>query len=210
MFNFSFRHKDDEFFDLFIESAKFFHEGTLKLHTVVNDYSQAETLMKDINDIEHKAHEINDKIIDKLNQTFITPIDREDIYALANSLDDGVDFLQGTVQRMVLYRIGESREGTVELAKLLMRSTSELVKALELLKDIKKNQHTILDCTRNIENFESEGDRIYRKEVAHLFDSTLNPIEVIKWKEVLEFLEDTLDHCEDIADLVRGVVMKYA
>ena len=166
--------------------------------------------MKDIIDIEHKADDINDKIIDKLNQTFITPIDREDIYALANSLDDGVDFLQGTVQRMVLYRIGESREGTVELAKLLMRSTSELVKALELLKDIKKNQHTILDCTRNIENFESEGDRIYRKEVAHLFDSTLNPIEVIKWKEVLEFLEDTLDHCEDIADLVRGVVMKYA
>ena len=85
-----------------------------------------------------------------------------------------------------------------------------MLKALELLKDIKKNQHAILDCTRNIENIESEGDRIYRKEVAHLFESTLNPIEVIKWKEVLEFLEDTLDRCEDTADLLRGVVMKYA
>ncbi|WIW69700.1 MULTISPECIES: DUF47 domain-containing protein [Anaerosinus] len=210
MFNFSFKHKDDEFFDLFIESAKFFHAGALKLHTVVSDYSQAEKLMKDIIEIEHKADDINEKIIDKLNQTFITPIDREDIYALANKLDDGVDFLQGTVQRIVLYKTGDSREGTIELAKLLIRSTEELLKALELLKDIKKNQHAILDCTRNIENIESEGDRIYRKEVAHLFESTLNPIEVIKWKEVLEFLEDTLDRCEDTADLLRGVVMKYA
>lgn len=210
MFNFSFKHKDDEFFDLFIESTKFFHAGALKLHTVVSDYSQAEKLMKDIIEIEHKADDINEKIIDKLNQTFITPIDREDIYALANKLDDGVDFLQGTVQRIVLYKTGDSREGTIELAKLLIRSTEELLKALELLKDIKKNQHAILDCTRNIENIESEGDRIYRKEVAHLFESTLNPIEVIKWKEVLEFLEDTLDRCEDTADLLRGVVMKYA
>lgn len=210
MFNFSFKHKDEEFFELFLKSAQFFHEGAMKLHAVVEDYRQAETIMKDIIDIEHKADAINDRIVDKLNQTFITPIDREDIYALANRLDDGVDFLQGTVQRMVLYRIGEARPGTIELAELLIRSTEELVKAVALLKDIKKNQHAILDHTRNIENLETEGDRLYRKEVAHLFDSTLNPIEVIKWKEVLEYLENTLDHCEDIGDLLRGVVMKYA
>ncbi|MBP2631815.1 MAG: putative phosphate transport regulator [Firmicutes bacterium] len=207
---FNFKHKDNEFFDLFVDSANYFNKGALLMNEVMRDYNKAESKMKEIIDLEHDADDINDRIIDKLNQTFITPIDREDIYALANGLDDGVDFLQGTIQRMVLYRTGEAREGAIELTQLLIESTDELVKAFTLLKNIKSNQHKILDHTRRIEKLESEGDRLYRKEVAHLFESCVNPIDVIKWKEVLEYLENTLDHCEDISDLIRGVVMKYA
>ena len=94
---FNFKRKDTEFFDLFVESASFFYKGALMMDEVMVDYSKAEAKMREIIDLEHEADIVNDKIIDKLNQTFITPIDREDIYALANGLDDGVDFLQGTL-----------------------------------------------------------------------------------------------------------------
>ena len=96
------------------------------------------------------------------------------------------------------------------MTKLLLESTSELINAFELLKDIKKNRELILESTHKIGRLESEGDRVYRQEIAFLFDNVKDPIELIKWKDILENLEDTLDHCEDISDMIRGVVMKYA
>ncbi len=207
---FSLKQKDTEFFDLFVESAKYFYQGALMLDEVMLNYSTAATKVKQIIDLEHEADAVNDKIIDKLNLTFITPIDREDIYALANGLDDGVDYLQGTLQRIVMYRTGEAMQGAVTLTKLLIESTEEIIKAFSLLKDIKKNQVQILEATHKIENLESEGDRVYRHEVAYLFDQVKDPIELIKWKDILENLEDTLDHCEKVSDMIRGVVMKYA
>ena len=133
---FNFKRKDTEFFDLFVESASFFYKGALMMDEVMVDYSKAEAKMREIIDLEHEADIVNDKIIDKLNQTFITPIDREDIYALANGLDDGVDFLQGTLQRIVMYRTGHPKEGAVLLTKLLIECTEEIIKAFSLLKDI--------------------------------------------------------------------------
>ncbi|MBR6268098.1 MAG: DUF47 domain-containing protein [Selenomonadaceae bacterium] len=208
MFNFS--RKDTEFFDLFVQSAKYFHEGAVMMDEVIADHTKASVKIKEIIDLEHAADAINDKIIDKLNLTFITPIDREDIYSLANELDDGVDFLHGALQRIVMYRTGEAMGGAVSLTKLLVESTRELTKAFSLLVDIRKNQTQILAATHRIENLESEGDRIYRQEVAFLFETEKNPIELIKWKDILENLEDTLDHCEKLSDMIRGVVMKYA
>ena len=209
---FSFKKKNDssEFFDLFVESARYFNKGALLMDDVMIDHSKAEVKVKEIQDLEHAADKINDKIIDKLNLTFITPIDREDIYSLANGLDDGVDYLQGTLQRIVMYHTGEPREGAVQLTKLLIESTDEIIKALEMLKDLKKNQAAIMDHIQKVYRLESEGDRIFRREIAYLFDQVKDPIELIKWKDILESLEDTTDHCERIADLIRGVVMKYA
>ena len=109
-----------------------------------------------------------------------------------------------------MYRTGEALEGAVSLTKLIIESTEEIIKAFSLLKNIKKNQVQILEATHKIENLESEGDRIYRHEVANLFEQATDPIELIKWKDILENLEDTLDHCEKISDMIRGVVMKYA
>ena len=102
------------------------------------------------------------------------------------------------------------RSGAISLTKLLLESTEELIKAFSLLKDIKKNRVQILEATHKIGKLESEGDRVYRHEIAYLFDNVKDPIELIKWKDILENLEDTLDHCEDVSDMIRGVVMKYA
>ena len=207
---FNFKHKNTEFFDLFVDSAKYFYKGALIMEEVMLDSTKAVAKMKEIIDLEHEADAVNDKIIDHLNQTFITPIDREDIFAFANGLDDGVDFLQGTLQRIVIYRIGPAKEGAVSLTKLLLEATEEIIKAFSLLKDIKKNRVLILEATHKIGKLESEGDRVYRHEIAFLFDNVKDPIELIKWKDILENLEDTLDHCEDVSDMIRGVVMKYA
>lgn len=207
---FKFKQKDGEFFDLFVESARFFHTGALMMDEVMSDYKKANDRVKQIIDLEHDADKVNDRIIDKLNMTFITPIDREDIYAIANGLDDGVDFLQGTIQRLVMYNAAKGRKGARNLTKLLIDASDQIITAFTLLKNIRKNQKKILEATHKIGQIESEGDRIFRKEVAKLFANEKDPIELIKWKDILENLEDTLDHCEMISDMIRGVVMKYA
>ena len=207
---FGFKPKEDEFFKLFIESSMVLRQGAYVLKDVMENYTQLEEKMERISALEHQADDINDAIIDKLNQTFITPLDREDIYSFATMLDDVVDFMQGIMQRMVLYKAGKPTAGAAQLASVLAECTEEMVLAFTLLKNIKGNQHEILNHTNKIGELESKGDNIYRREVALLFDTCPDPIEIIKWKEILEYMEDALDHCESIGDLLRGVVMKYA
>ena len=210
MFDLKPKKKSNEFFVLFEESAEYFYQATLLLDEVMMDHRKADIKVKEINDLEHRADKVNDAIIDKLNQTFITPIDREDIYAIANGLDDGVDQLQGMLQRIVIYHTGEAREGALRLTKLLIESTAEIKRAAALLNAISKNQNEILAITSKIDKLESEGDHVFRGELAYLFEYVKDPIELIKWKDLLEGLEDTLDHCERMADLLKGVVMKCA
>ena len=210
MFDLKPKKKSNEFFVLFEESAEYFYQATLLLDEVMMDHRKADIKVKEINDLEHRADKVNDAIIDKLNQTFITPIDREDIYAIANGLDDGVDQLQRMLQRIVIYHTGEAREGALRLTKLLIESTAEIKRAAALLNSISKNQNELLAITSKIDKLESEGDHVFRGELAYLFEYVKDPIELIKWKDLLEGLEDTLDHCERMADLLKGVVMKYA
>ena len=210
MFDLKPKKKSNEFFVLFEESAEYFYQATLLLDEVMMDHRKADIKVKEINDLEHRADKVNDAIIDKLNQTFITPIDREDIHAIANGLDDGVDQLQGMLQRIVIYHTGEAREGALRLTKLLIESTAEIKRAAALLNAISKNQNEILAITSKIDKLESEGDHVFRGELAYLFEYVKDPIELIKWKDLLEGLEETLDHCERMADLLKGVVMKYA
>ena len=209
MFNFK-HNNNSEFFDLFVDSAKFFYKCAVIMDEIMIEPSTAEKRVKEIIDLEHAADNVNNSIIDKLNQTFITPIDREDIFAVANGLDDGVDLLQGTVQRIVMYRTAELKDGAIAMTKLLLQATEQIIKAFSLLKDIKKNREELLATTHRIGKRESEGDKVYRNEVASLFDNEKNPIELIKWKDIIENLEETMDHCEDLSNMIRGVVMKYA
>ena len=136
---FKFNQKDTEYFDLFVESARYFYNGALMMDEVMLDYSKATDKVREIMELEHEADAVNDKIIDKLNTTFITPIDREDIYAIANGLDDGVDILQGTLQRIVMYKAGKAMSGAVSLTKLIIESTEEIIKALTMLNDSRNN-----------------------------------------------------------------------
>ncbi|MBR0261107.1 MAG: DUF47 family protein [Selenomonadaceae bacterium] len=218
MFNFS--RKDNEFFDLFLENAKFFHLGAVLLDDVIKDPNQALERIEDILGLESASDEVNEKIINKLNLSFITPIDREDIYSIANELDKGVDMLQGALQRIIMYHAGHSTKRSHALTKLLVDSTNELVNAFKLLNNVKKNQNDILDAVHKISDYESRGDLIYRADIGILFDEAAEAarehgasravIHLIKWKDILEDVEEALDHTKRVSDMIRGVVMKYA
>jgi len=218
MFNFS--RKDTEFFDLFLENAKFFHLGAVLLDDVIKDPNQALERIEDILGLESSADAVNEKIINKLNLSFITPIDREDIYAIAGELAKGVDMLQGALQRIIMYHAGHSTKRSHALTKLLVDSTNELVTAFRLLVDVKKNQREILDAVHRIADNESRGDLIYRADIGILFDEAAEAarehgasravIHLIKWKDILEDVEEALDHTKKVGDMIRGVVMKYA
>ena len=213
MFNFS--RKDTEFFDLFVENAKYFHLGAVLLDELIKDPNKALERIEDILGLESKADEVNERIIEKLNLTFITPIDREDIYSIANELDTGVDMLQGALQRIIMSRAGHATAKCPMLTNWIVESTNEIVKAFKLLVDIKKNQREILDAVAKVKEFESKADMVFREEVGLLYDdATQDPvhrtIHLIKWKNILEDLEETQDHCKKLADMIRGVVMKYA
>lgn len=209
MFSF-FTKKDTEFYDLFSTSAKYFHKSAILINKVMVGTNETDAGFTDITKIEHEADAINDRIIDKLNQTFITPIDREDIYALATGLDDGVDYIQGTLQRAMMYHLKTDRKAAVQLSELLIKATTEIEHAFSLIHEITKHEQDLLDCTQRISKIESEGDRVYRQEIAYLFEYMEDTRELIKWKDILDYLEETLDHCEKISDLLRGVAMKYA
>ena len=218
MFNLS--RKDTEFFDLFLEDAKFFHLGAVMLDDLIKDPNKSLEHIEEILGLESSADEINEKIINKLNLSFITPIDREDIYAIAGELANGVDMLQGALQRIIMYHAGHSTRRSPDLTKLLVDGTNELVKAFKLLSDVKKNQREILDAVHKVSDYESKGDLIYRAEIGILFDEAVEAakehgasravIHLIKWKDILEDVEDALDHTKKVSDMIRGVVMKYA
>ena len=213
MFNFS--RKDTEFFDLFVDNSKYFHLGAVLLDDVIKDPNKALERIDEILGLEAKADEVNERIMEKLNLSFITPIDREDIYSIAGELDNGVDILQGALQRIIMSRAGHATEKCPVLTNLVVESTNELVKAFKLLSDIKKNQREILDACAKVREYESKADLVYREQIGLLYDdATQDPlnktIHLIKWKNILEDLEDTQDHCKKLADMIRGVVMKYA
>ena len=213
MFNFS--RKDTEFFDLFVDNSKYFHLGAVLLDDVIKDPNKALERIDEILGLEAKADEINERIIEKLNLTFITPIDREDIYSIAGELDNGVDILQGALQRIIMSRAGHATEKCPLLTNWVVESTNELVKAFKLLVDIKKNQREILDACAKVREYESKADLVYREQIGILYDdATQDPlnktIHLIKWKNILEDLEETQDHCKKLADMISGVVMKYA
>ena len=218
MFNFS--RKDTEFFDLFSENAKFFHLGAVLLDEVIKDPNEALERIEDILSLESTADEVNEKIINKLNLSFITPIDREDIYSIAGELANGVDMMQGALQRIIMYHAGHATKRSHALTKLLVDSTNELVKAFKLLSDVKKNQREILDAVHKISENESRGDLIYRSDIGILFEEAAEAakehgasravIHLIKWKDILEDVEEALDHTEKVGGMIRGVVMKYA
>lgn len=217
MFNFS--KKDKEFFDLFWENAKYFNHGAILLDEIIKDPNKAVEHRDEILALEASADNVNEKIIAKLNLSFITPIDREDIFSIAGELATGVDMLHDALQRIMMYHAGRATEKSARMTKLLVESTGQLVRAFELMVSIKDNQRGMLDAVRQIREFEDSGDNIFREDIAALFDeaeiaarehgASKAVIHLIKWKDILEDLEQTLDHCKKIADMIQGVVMKY-
>lgn len=157
-----------------------------------------------ITDLEHKGDEVIHEIFTKLNQTFITPIDPEDIHALSSHLDDVLDYIEDAAHRIVAYRINPIPPAVIELVVLVERSAQYLKKAFEALE---KNQPFLDECIE-VNRLEGEADRLTRAVIADLFQSEKDPIQLIKLKEIYELLEHTTDVCEDVTDVLQNVIVK--
>lgn len=142
-----------------------------------------------------------------LNQTFLTPIDREDIHALVSRLDDVFDLIWASADRIYLFKVTEKVEGVEQLATSLMEHTKTLDLAIEELK--KKCYSFVQDLCIEINRLENETDRIFRKAIGDMFEKEKDPFRVIKWKEILEHLENATDRCEDVANILEGIVLKH-
>ncbi len=196
--------KEEKFFDLFESSAANINEGGRLLVDLMEDFTQVEQKARRIKEIEHQGDMLTHDIIRKLNQTFITPIDREDIYSLASSLDDVLDFIEAVADRMVIYKIDKPTSEAKKLAGIIHQSTDEIVKAIRLLRTLKK----IYEHCVEINRLENEADRINRDAIARLFDEVRDPTAIIKWKEIYEFLEEATDRCEDVANVIERIALK--
>ncbi|HEU4962279.1 MAG TPA: DUF47 family protein [Bacilli bacterium] len=201
--------KNDAFFDLLEQEVNNVHKGAKLFTELIENYTDVEAKFNVIQDVEHKGDAITRQVMEKIAKSFVTPIEREDLSDLAFTLDEILDIITGVADRCVLYSIGSPTPEMVALAKAMEGATGELVKMIHSLRDLKYDR--ILDLTKSVKKWELDSDQIYRRAVAKLLnDENANPIQVIKWKEIYEKLEDGVDFCEDVSNLVEGVVLKNA
>ncbi len=199
--------KDEKFFDMFKQMGTIITEGAMALSQMMNDFTNPQASQKLIKDIEHKGDSQTHDIIRTLNKTFVTPFDREDIYALAGALDDILDLIDASAQRFVMYRVDAPTAAARELADIILRSCQAVEASLQHLGG---NTDDICACCVDINALENEADRACREAISRLFDEEQDPIQLIKWKEIYETLERATDKCEDAANILESVVMKNA
>jgi predicted phosphate transport protein (TIGR00153 family) len=198
--------KEERFFEEFVELGHHIQRGARTLKQMVAtdppDASQGET----IKEIEHECDRTTRAIIERLNRTFVTPLDREDIHALASSLDDVMDGIDAAAAVIRLYKITVVRAGARRLVEIIRESVDKIVEALSAL----ENRTGVLELAARITQLEHEADRVHQDAIVELFDQERDPITVIKWKEIFDFLEAATDRCEDVANLLEGVIVKHS
>ncbi len=198
--------REEKFFDLFEQQAANIVAAARALEELVLDYPDAKAKVQQIRDLEHAGDTLTHELVKRLNTTFITPIDREDIYALASRLDDVLDLIDAVADRLLLYRISEPTPGCVDMAKIVVKTAEETDRAVHCLRTLSPFYHK--HCVE-VNRLENEADRRLRDLLAALFDGT-DPIEIIKWKELYETLEEVTDRCEDVVNVIEGIVLKMA
>jgi uncharacterized protein len=205
----SFLPREGRFFVLFKESAKNAAEVALLLKDLMYSFNNVETKVESIINLEHKGDGVTHEIIALVNRTFITPFDREDIALLAHSLDDIVDFIEAAADAMNLYKIETPTQRAKELADILVQTTQEVQLAINELSQ-KVNLKQILSRSVEINRLENNADKVYREALAELFRDSKDIPYIIKWREIYEYMETATDRCEDVANALEGVALKYA
>jgi predicted phosphate transport protein (TIGR00153 family) len=198
--------REERFYDMFIEDASNMLEAARTLSTLMTDYEAVIEHGLHIRSLEHRGDELSREIGNKLATTFVTPFDREDIHGLINALDDVVDIIEKTSDTFVLYHIGAPSAPAVQLASIILQECESILEALTKLRGFKD----LKDHWVEIHRLESEGDRVSREAIAGLFAGSMDAVEIIKWKDVYELLEDCCDRCEDVADIIEKIVVKHA
>lgn len=201
--------RDEKFFDLFCAVAGFVVEAaTLQHRLLQTDGTQRSALVDQIKGLEHRADQVTHDVVTRLDRVFITPLDREDIHVLASRLDDVIDLIDGTARRLLIFRAGESPQGAVLIAEVIVRATSQLRVAVDSLQ--KNPGRTVLDACVQVKRLEEEGDSLYHEWLGRLFEGSPDPLTVIKWKEIYDNLEKTLDDIEDAANVLESISIKHA
>jgi hypothetical protein len=196
--------RDRVYFDLFEEAGRNIFVAADLLDRLIVDYPDNAHLAQDILNCEHEGDRITHDIIDRLNHTFVTPIDREDILALASALDDIVDYADEVADYMGLYKIEAPMDQAIRLARVLKAAARQIADAIPKLRGFRDiSEHTV-----EVNRLENEGDRITREAVASLFDGGIDPMVVIRWKDVFERLEAAIDATERVANILEGIVIK--
>jgi len=202
--------KQGTFFDMFEKQVDMVNDAANRLASLVLDYREVEDAAFKLRAMEHDADEVAHTIMNKLNMTFVTPLDREDIHALTCALDDIMDFVEAAVDRMALYEVAKPTEEAIKLCKILAEATEETVKAVYSLRDLKKNPELVREACVNINRLENEGDQANRMALSKLFQMHDDPIEALKWREIYDQVETAIDECEDVADIIESVMLKSA
>lgn len=206
---FSLTPKEDKFFEFFVETANIAYKASNMLVEFLKDLDNSEENLKKLKEVEHEGDRKQHQILEQLNKTFITPFDREDIYVIAKDMDDIIDLIESAASRFVMLNVSKVTKEAIILGDMIAASCKEIITLMEELKNMKTSKYLnkkIIEINR----IEEEGDRVSRRAIGDLFRSNIEVIEVIKWREIYQYLEDTLDACEDIANVIEGVVMKNA
>jgi uncharacterized protein len=198
--------KDREFFDLFEESAGNMVRAADLLDRMLGTFPDNAGLARDILICEQEGDRITHDVIHRINATFVTPIDREDILLLASALDDVVDFTEEVADYLGLYKIEAPMEQAQRMAHILVQATRQIAEAMPRMRDFGDISHFTVEVNR----LENDGDRVVREAIASLFDAGIDPMIVIRWKDIFERLEDAIDACERVANVLEGIVIKNA
>ena len=198
--------REARFFDDFVAMAEQISLAATMLEEMLAPEKPIWDKADQIKEVEHKCDFITHEIIQRLHKTFVTPLDREDIHSLARSLDDVMDAIDASASVVRLYSIERVRPDARELARIIKASADEMVKALKAL----ERRKGVAEPAVEINRLENEADRVHEAAVRRLFQDERDPIEIMKWKEIIDFLEDATDRCEDVANVVEGVVVKHA
>ncbi len=205
---FNFIPKEVKFFDYLNLQAENVVKASACLKTFLKYGVIDEAAAKKIHDLEHEGDTLSHEIVDMLNQTFITPIDREDIYTLANTLDDVLDLINAMTNRMRLYRLKPGDEYFTQFVDTIDQAAAALSHAVKHMQDTKR-QRRVLDYCIEVNRLENLGDMIREKAISRLFETEKDPMMVIKWKEIYEVAEGTLDTCEHVAKVIESILVKH-
>lgn len=209
---FPFIPREEKFFDLLEESARNVVKGANLLAELMNKWEDVESTIRHLKDIEHDGDEITHRIISQLHATFVTPIDREDIAQLAEYLDDVLDFIEEVAAHMLIYKVKRPSERAQELAGILVKTASEVSAALPMLRR-RDTLNKIPEHCMEINRLENEADAVVRAAMAELFSDQLDlagMIKWMKWRDIYDHIENATDRCEDVANILEGVMIKRA
>lgn len=203
---FSLLPREESFFDLFTEVARRSHTASEHLVNVFTEPERAAYHVEQIKRLEHECDQFTHEVVKRLDRTFITPIDREDIYRLASDLDDVIDVIDGVARRTQIFRVGPAPEAVKRMAKVIHQTLGALLTGVEHL----RTHDGVMEASRGVKAFEEEADMIYHQAVGDLFDTEQDARELIKWKEIYDNLERCVDQAEDVANVLESIAIKHA